>query len=137
MEFSTTRSIRLTRKYLRTVYDLTATVNDAPFLGFPTGDVLFLGMEAQFRDPQKGWQGTYKFAMSPTRMGADILGPTDPEDTEALIPFSGSVKKAGWDYLWFGFTASKATGGRTQKPIVATINKTAPRRNFALLGIGV
>ena len=137
LEFSTTRSVRITPKYLRTVYDLTGTVNASTFLGYPAGDVLFLGIEAQFKDPAKGWQATYKFAVSPTLVGEQILGEaSDPEDPDQIVPFSRQVTKSGWDYLWYGFRANPASKGKTQKPIVAVIHRVYQRRNFALLGIG-
>jgi len=72
--------------YEAALYNLTYTVNNAPFKNFAAGEVLFLGAVGSKRG-DGDWEITYRFASSPNKTGltvGDITG----------------IDKKGWEYMW-------------------------------------
>lgn len=61
-----------TQDYVFTLYKLTGTVNNAPYLGFAAGELLFLGVTGQCSTPTDGqtpaWTLTIKYSASPNRV---------------------------------------------------------------------
>lgn len=116
----------LTKGYRRTLSELTAKVNDAPFKGWNAGEVLFLGATARRRgaDP---WRIDFSFAVEPNR----IL---------VVETVSGAVNapKNGWDYIWFA-QARIASNNDTEiahRIESAHVAQVYEYGNFSKLGIG-
>ena len=76
----------VTGAYKAALFQLTGKVNNAPFKGFATGEVLFLGASGSQRGADD-WEITYRFAASPNVTGL------------AVGPITG-INKKGWEYLW-------------------------------------
>ena len=114
----------VTSTYKGQLFALTGKTNNAPFKGFATGEVLFLGASGSKRG--KGdWEITFSFAASPNKTGltvGDITG----------------IAKKGWEYLWVRYedAVDDAAGAMVKKPLAAYIEKVYDEGNFADLGIG-
>ena len=106
----------ITLAYVNALYQLTGTVNNASFLGFAAGELLFLGASGQQgtdADPEI----TYNFLASQNVTGLSIGG------------ISG-IDKPGHAYLWAYFepaedTSAKATVRRPKAVYVETVYPAA------------
>ena len=83
-------SALFTETYFRTLASKVAKYNDATFLGFDAGEVLFLGASGTRRsvDSSEPWSITYKFGIS--------LNETNLQVTPKITVPS----KKGWDLVW-------------------------------------
>jgi hypothetical protein len=87
MEFSVPREFnKVTNAMVAKWFRITGRTNNAPFLGFDTGELLFLGVSGSKR-ATGGWSVGFKFAASP-----------NAEDLQ-IGNITVSIKK-GWEYLW-------------------------------------
>jgi hypothetical protein len=79
----------VTQAYKLALFHATGKFNNAPFLGFADGEVLFLGAAGSRPgdDPDDQWQLTFKFAAQENR-------------TDIMIGDIGPITKLGWDLLW-------------------------------------
>jgi len=123
--WSQTREVdNLTAAYVRTLTDLSNTVNNAAWKFWQRDEVLFLGVTARRKGLGK-WSLDFKFSISP--------------NTEQNIDTESGPQiftKPGWDYMWFE-KAQKASGTQVTHSIKAIhVAPVYPRTNFALLGLG-
>ena len=80
-------SSSITDSYIRTLADLTGKVNNATYLGWSAGELLFLGAEGSQATATKDKEVTFHFAASRNLTGQTIAGIT-------------SIAKKGHDYVW-------------------------------------
>jgi hypothetical protein len=114
----------VTGAYKSTLFYLTGTVNNGPFRGFASGEVLFLGAAGSLRG-QEDWEISYRFAASPNVQGlqvGDITG----------------IVKRGWDYLWIRYADIEDSDAKmlVKRPLSVYVEQVYPYTNFAGLGIG-
>lgn len=111
--------------YKRRLIYLTGKVNDAPFRGFESGEVLFNGASAS-RNGEK-WTVTYRFSVSENKTDL-VVGSGDDAITIAA--------KEGWDYLWFRYAEVDAMNGDgnvvgvVRKPVAAYVERVYERADF-------
>lgn len=120
----------VTPEYMRNVYLLTGRTNDAAFLWFPSGEVLFLGLTGTQRGAEKAAL-TFHFTASPNvaEFTAGDLGP---------------VPKDGHDYVWFRYrqTVHKDTVEEdkplalVKRPVAMYVERVYDPGDFSLLGLG-
>ena len=113
----------ITIDYVKLLTDMTYTVNNAPYLGFSAGELLFIGAsgsQGTHSDPEVTWN----FVAS-----ANVEGMTVGDIT--------SVDKKGHEYLWVDFEdIEDATANFTVKqPRSCYVEQVYYSSNFNLLGI--
>lgn len=108
------------------------TVNEGPFMGFQTGNVLFNGITSgnlqkkdatETTDAYNYWTLTYSFTASPATEFQ--VGPT-------------MIAKKGWEYLWYLTEKSfdEATGIVVPVIRAAYVEQVYPYSDFSKLGLG-
>lgn len=106
------RAAYVTLDYVQFCYRITGTVNPYPFLGFDTGELLFMGVTGQSQTPTDGqtpaWTLSFKFAASPTK-GDPFGGSGDPLEVAPDLTVPGAE---GWDYVWVSYDQT-TDGGRS------------------------
>ncbi|MBA2479065.1 MAG: hypothetical protein H0V44_00245 [Planctomycetes bacterium] len=114
----------VTPAYKGALFNLTGTVNSAPFRLLNAGECLFLGASGTKRG-QDAWEMTYKFAAQPNR-------------TNLQIGTIAAIAKKGWEYLWvqYGDDVDPAAKVLIKKPIAVYVEQVYEYANFALLGLG-
>lgn len=128
LEWSTTRKVKaISRKYLRTLGDLTGTINDRTWFGWPEGNVRFDGADGQYRDGE-GWSITYRFAVARTA----------PEDEEIAPGLTLADPKRGWDLIDVHFRneTDTTTNRLVQRPYSYHVYRVFDEEDFRKLGIG-
>jgi hypothetical protein len=113
----------VTGAYKATLFYLTGRVNNAPFKGFATGEVLFQGASGSQRGTDD-WEITFHFAASPNATGltiGDITG----------------INKKGWEYLWVRYEDAVDEDTLVKQPAAVYVEQVYPYGDFSLLGIGV
>lgn len=118
----------MTEAYRATLFNLTGTVNNAPFRGHQAGEVLFMGASGTTRENEDGeleWEIAYKFGASPNATGlvvGEITG----------------INKRGWDYLWVRYADhfDRETHTLGKKAVAVYVEQVYRFGNFAALGIG-
>jgi hypothetical protein len=134
--------------YVKSLANLTGTVNDAPFRGFPAGEVLFVGASgSQDWDEEKGdgpWSLSYKFVQSPNaglNTAANVTGPTGPTDTLPALTIGSvtGIEKRGHEYLWVRYedAVNNISGQQVKRPRYVYVNPVYRQEDFSALGIGV
>lgn len=113
-----------TTAYLDTLTALTGSTNAAPFLGWGTGEVLFLGTEGDFL-PSKDSILDFNFAVSKNATGL------------TLGSISG-IAKAGHDYISIQYEKIPEANARGLVPRAraALVHRVYHPSNFSLLRIG-
>lgn len=128
--FRITRTVPgVTMDYFRTVYALTGTVNNAPFLGFDgdtdgESELLFLGGQGRGKDNGE-WTVTWTFMASPNR-------------SEELISGDGVRAIGGHDFIWYVFGEGVSVSGSAftvMTPKWAYVERVFKPGDFTLLGI--
>ncbi|MBA2481224.1 MAG: hypothetical protein H0V44_11225 [Planctomycetes bacterium] len=114
----------VTPAYKGTLFNLTGTVNNAPFRLLNAGECLFLGASGTKRG-QDAWEMTYKFAAQPNRFNLQVGTIT-------------AIAKKGWEYLWvqYGDDVDPTAKVLIKKPIAVYVEQVYDSANFALLGLG-
>jgi hypothetical protein len=101
----------------------TGTVNSDSFLGFASGEVLFLGIDCGDGTNTEA-EIEYQYAMSENITGlsaGDISG----------------IAKKGWDYLWFKYKDAAPAGAPAKQPEYASVEEVYRRLAFqTLFGFG-
>lgn len=118
----------LTRKYIRTLRDLTGKVNHEEWQGWGAEEVLFLGATGQGKDDDM-WSVTFRFAVNETIPAGDDR-----------LDFGGNLvlpEKVGWDYIWCQYEDAVVDDLHIQRPKAVYCEKVYPSADFADLGIGV
>lgn len=110
--------------YKLVIFNLTGKTNNAPFKGFATGEVLFMGASGSKRGDEK-WGITYRFASSPNLTGQTVGTIT-------------GIAKAGWDYLWVRYAdfADTFAFALVKRPISANVERVYESGDFSTLNIG-
>lgn len=113
----------ITLAYVRTLADLTGSVNNDTFLEFDAGELLFLGASGQQgtdTDPEI----TYSFAASPNVTGL------------AIGDIEGIAKK-GHQFIWafYGYSEDASAMQTVKVPYWVMVEDVYPEADFALLGI--
>jgi hypothetical protein len=111
--------------YAKTIANLTGFTNNAPYLGFATGELLFLGASGQIissSDPTL----TFTFEASPNVTGGQIG------------PITG-ITKAGHDYLWVDYQREKDANSKRDilVPRAVYVDRLYNAADFSPLQIGV
>ena len=127
MTFSETWHVdpaQITTPFLVALRDLAEKpVNDAPFRGFDTGEVRFLGASGSQKDEQN-FEITFKFAVSPNR------------DDLVVGPDLSDIEKGGWEYLWIRYTDALDNSQLVKQPSDVYVEKVYDSSSFDVLGIG-
>lgn len=113
----------LTTAYIKLLSDMTFTWNDAAFMDFAIGELLFVGAsgsQGTNSDPEV----TYNFIASPNASSLTVGEIT-------------GIYKRGHDYLWVYWEKIEDTTGKgtVARPKAAYVEKVYESSNFALLGI--
>jgi hypothetical protein len=119
-EFSlTVKTFPMTLSFMRTLRSAVAKTNDAPWKGFETGEVLYLGVNGQ-AEPDDLWKLTHKFAV-----GENLVDvPVSPQIT---------VDKGAWQYLWCTYQDAINADRRVQVPVAAYVERVYDATDFNLL----
>ncbi len=118
----TTQRTTVTLNYFRKVRDLVATFNSTTWAGFPRGEVLYLGCNAQ--GTQRGqWTMNHKFAAAENRTDVEIC---DGFTCDAV---------GAWEYMWVSYEPDPATGLPT--PETVYVERVYDAGDFIDLEIGV
>jgi len=113
----------VTAAYIRTLFELTATTNDAPFCGYQAGELLLLGVSGSRRSDED-WRLQFAFAGSP--------------DTQNLaVGDIQGIAKKGWEYLWAYYEQAEDAAAKviTVKPMAAYVEQLYLEKAFTRLGI--
>lgn len=119
----------LTTTYMKTVEDLTGKLNNAPFRGRATGEVLFKGADGSISSRGDS-EITYHFAVK--------KNPSLPMTVGGItIPSGTSVY--GWDYIWvqWNTTDDPALNDLQAGASGVYVARVLETGNFGLLGLGV
>jgi hypothetical protein len=120
-------SLLITNAYIKTLADVTGTVNSSAFRSFDADEVLFVGASGQQQwDEEKGdgpWNLTFKFVAS---------------NNEANLSMGGidGISKKGHEYLWAYFDDTVANNKLIKTPKFVYVNQIYRRTSFSQLGIG-
>ena len=119
----------LTPQYLVALARLTTKVNDAPFLGFEAGEVLFLGATGSIEqingiNVEGRSDITMQFSANPNRENYKVGDIT-------------VAKKKGWDYQWvrYEYNDDDLAKKLIQKPAAVFIEEVYLKGSFSILGI--
>lgn len=111
--------------YAKLLAGLTGKTNNAPFYGFATGELLFLG-------------GTGEVVPGvPNEVRYDFLASQNV--TGLTIGSISSIAKKGHEYLWVAFEADQDTSAKklVQKPVAVYVERVYDPDDFSTMGIGV
>ncbi|MCC9655279.1 hypothetical protein [Rhodopirellula halodulae] len=112
----------ITDSYVLTLLSLTYTMNDAEFLGFARGELLFLGTGVTII-PGESTDIDFKFAANP-----NISGLT-------LGAVSG-IEKLGHDYLWCRYKQTEGVAGLQSVVDTVSVDRVYQFGDFDALKIG-
>jgi hypothetical protein len=122
----------ITAPYVREVAKMTGKVNDAPFRGFPKGDVLFLGVSGQNQfNPNQASSYTdaqvarisFRFAYKPTQENFQFGTCT-------------VTKKEGWEFIWATYEDANIQGVTLKQVAHVYVQRVYEYGDFSLLKIG-
>ncbi len=112
---------------LQQFHEITGTVNDNEFYGFPAGSVLLLGVDG---DNQRGDE---KYDITLTLEASRRVASMNVGDIVGIV-------KDGHDHIWFHFTKTVDDLANPPMPImkadVAYVEKVYERTDFSALGFG-
>lgn len=134
LEFAITlKTPWITWGYIRRAKELTGRVNDAVFLIFDQGEILYLGMTPSYQSGE-GWTLGHKFAMNENEEEVVI---SDTLTLEAADRADGEPwAKLGWEYLWVDYVPSEDAGDVVQRPRDAYIEQVYKTGDLKILGFG-
>lgn len=112
-----------THAYAITVKNLKGKTNNAPFYGFATGEVRYLGATANYSQ-EKRWNINHKFAVAENEVNI-IIG------NGITVPAKG-----GWEYLWVAYEPKQVGNLLLSLPVAAYVERVFDPGNFRLLEIG-
>jgi len=112
-----------TVEYLKTLRDLTGTVNNDVFYTFPAETVLYLGASGQFTQGE-GWSITHRFSYAPNEINIAI-------GNGLVVPL-----KRGHEYLWVAYEEQEVGNRVLQVPVAWYVERVYRTRGFPLLEIG-
>lgn len=112
-EWSTVRRARaISLAYLRSLSRAVGKVNDAAWMGWAAGELIFDSASGQY-ERGKGWALTFKFRASENETNV-VVSPT------ITVP-----SKDGWDYLWVGIRQEPNPDGAGAFPPLVPVVKAA------------
>lgn len=114
----------VTETYKNTLYNLTATKNNALFRQKAAGEVLFGGCRGRLRNEDE-FSISFQFIASPNVANLNVNGML--------------ISKKGHDFVWFVYAdARDANNGFSviKNPVFAYVEKVYEDGDFSLLGIG-
>ena len=118
----------VTQAYKVILANLTWTVNDNTFRGFPAGEVLFTGASGQYRGGSlNDWEIAYRFMRSPNQTGLQIGDIT-------------GIAKWGWEYLWVRYKDKEETISGTEvylKKVPASVHIEKVYKTAAFSGLDI
>lgn len=119
----------VTVKYKKALARLTGCVNDAPFLGFEKGELLFRGASGSKRGTDR-WEITFRFSGVFNEKGLKLIDTGSESDP--------TVDKEGWQYLWFQTEEVKDDDANilVKRPRYAFLEQVRPYGDFRKLLIG-
>jgi hypothetical protein len=112
----------VTPAYKAILFLLTGKVNNAPWLGFQRGEVLFLGASGSNRG-DGFWEITFRFAASPNMQNLQVGGIT-------------IANKPGWAYVWFRYQDTADVNQLIKRPVAAYVERLYDEGDFTKIGIG-
>jgi hypothetical protein len=114
---------------IRTYRKCCPKVNNAPWKGFDTGEVLYLGCTANCT-PGGVWKVAHKFAMNENLYAVPVSLKDGIPDI--VIPYKG-----GFEYLWAAYQTGAVATALLQRPVAAYVERVYQYADFSLLGMGV
>lgn len=122
----------VTPAYARYIHSITGLVNSTPFLGWPAGEILFLG--------GSGSDGTntdatveYQFAASQGTTSLNIGGLSWLNEASA----ASNIVKEGWNLVWISYESSVDANNPVHKPKYVYIERVYDTIDLATaLGFG-
>ena len=124
----------VTAAYIKSLGQLTGTVNSSAFRTFRAGEVLFVGASgSQEWDSDKGdgpWSLSYKFVQSPN------AGPGETLPAIKVGDITG-ITKRGHEYMWIRYEDNVSSNTLIKKPKAVYVNRVYRQADFSFLGIGV
>lgn len=128
----------MTLDYVATLHRLTGKTNNAPFFGFPQGELLFVG---GIVTPSQNNQAAaaplarvnFRFAGSPNRNDIDLVPPDASGNPLLRVP-----AKKGWEYLWVFYKDDLDPVSNTirPRPESAYVEQVYEEADFGQLLIG-
>lgn len=119
----------VTFAYVRDLFNLTGTMNQAPFLGFERGEVLFEGPSGQLRIPAtNSAEVTLNFGASPNLKNL-VLG--DSASNQITVG-----EKLGWDYLEVQYKDDEGGNRIVKVPRQANVRRVYKFGDFEKLRAG-
>ena len=113
-----------TPAYIKTLAELTGTVNNDAWYHYDQGEVLFLGASGQRNDDGK-WSITYKFSVRFNQGNIEVCD-------NLTVP-----SKLGHEYLWVLYAEEVQAGQVAPLPEAAYVEQVYEFKDFAALEIGV
>lgn len=109
--------------FLAAVYECTGCTNDATFMGYARGELLFEGAVGQQRG-EDDVEIVFSFRASPN---ADDIQVGNIQD----------IAKKGWEYLWTRYReeSDTAAGYLVHRPIAAYVERVFEEADFTQLGL--
>jgi hypothetical protein len=127
-------STYVTSVYIKTVAQLTGTVNSSAFRTFQAGEVLFAGASgSQEWDTEKGngpWRLTYKFVASPNAGNGQTWPPLQLGDIQG-------IEKKGHEVLWVRYEDKVENEVSVKTPKHVYVNSVYRSADFGTLGLGI
>lgn len=130
-EFTRTKQFsdsEMTTAFKKQIADLTGTINDDTFDGFPAGEVLFAGATGSRRGPGQPWQVTFRFLRKPNISELDF----GPDDYRIELD-----DVYGWDVVWARYNKIRRESGGvvvlSPVPIAAYVERVYDFADFGLL----
>ncbi|MGC3968931.1 MAG: hypothetical protein QM775_16640 [Pirellulales bacterium] len=116
----------VTVNFVATLADMVGCMNDAAFLSFPRGEILFIGASGSRRQRDTDWEITYKFLRS--KNIADMqIGPIE------------GISKLGHDYLWVKYEDAVDDDAHIllPKPVQVNVERVVRFADFSPLAISL
>lgn len=112
----------VTPAYLKTLATLSGSKNDAAFMGFEAGELLFEGATGSQKRPDEPWDITFNFNASQNATGLSV-------DTIT------GIAKLGWNYLWVHYRTKETALGLAQQPRGVYVEEVSPDGDFTAIGL--
>jgi hypothetical protein len=111
-------------KYVRTLRGAVGKTNSAPWYGFDTGEVLYLGCSGQAK-PGERFSITHKFAAGENIKAGD---PRLVICTGLTLPAKGA-----WEYVWCSYADAVDSNLRVRLPVSAYVERVYDSTDFTAL----
>lgn len=109
---------------MRLIATTCGKTNNAPWRGFATGQVLYLGATGN-SNPDLVWTISHKFAVGENLVAVPVSPP------QIMVPAKGA-----WEFLWCVYAPRLNGNVVAQTPVAAFVEKVYDSADFTLLGLG-